>query len=135
MLGDTEVLANLCVPQTELTGAGILEPLLRADSITDVSVTAPDAVWLTMETVCGAPRFVFPTKRRCAGWRSGAGGAWRHADTAIAAVTAISEQPRVAAGPSGPARLAECAGAAGAEQSAGSLTPVCSSGWGNRQTI
>ncbi|BBZ41928.1 TadA family conjugal transfer-associated ATPase [Mycobacterium conspicuum] len=46
MLGDTEVLANLRVLQTELTGAGILEPLLCADGTTDVLVTAPDAVWV-----------------------------------------------------------------------------------------
>ncbi|GAB3007761.1 TadA family conjugal transfer-associated ATPase [Mycobacterium bourgelatii] len=45
MLGDTEVLANLRVLQTELTGAGILEPLLCAEGTTDVLVTAPDAVW------------------------------------------------------------------------------------------
>ena len=46
MLGDTEVLANLRVLETELTGAGILEPLLCADGTTDVLVTAPDAVWV-----------------------------------------------------------------------------------------
>ncbi len=46
MLGDTEVLANLRVLQTELTGAGILEPLLCAHGTTDVLVTAPDAVWV-----------------------------------------------------------------------------------------
>src|SRR5262249_28157006 len=46
MLGDTEVLANLRVLQTELTGAGVLEPLLCADGTTDVLVTAPDAVWV-----------------------------------------------------------------------------------------
>ena len=46
VLGDTEVLANLRVLQTELTGAGILEPLLCADGTTDVLVTAPDAVWV-----------------------------------------------------------------------------------------
>ena len=46
MLGDTEVLANLRVLQTELTGAGILESLLTADGTTDVLVTAPDAVWV-----------------------------------------------------------------------------------------
>lgn len=45
MLGDTEVLANLRLLQTELTGAGILEPLLSAPGTTDVLVTAPDAVW------------------------------------------------------------------------------------------
>ncbi len=46
VLGDTEVLSNLRVVQTELTGAGILEPLLRADGVTDVLVTGPDAVWV-----------------------------------------------------------------------------------------
>ncbi|BBX63840.1 putative conjugal transfer protein [Mycobacterium saskatchewanense] len=46
MLGDTEILANLRVLETELTGAGILEPLLCADGTTDVLVTAPDAVWV-----------------------------------------------------------------------------------------
>lgn len=46
VLGDTEVLRNLRVLQTELTGAGILEPLLRADGTTDVLVTAPDSVWV-----------------------------------------------------------------------------------------
>ena len=46
VLGDTEVLRNLHTLQTELTGVGILEPLLRADGTTDVLVTAPDAVWV-----------------------------------------------------------------------------------------
>lgn len=46
VLGDTEVLTNLQVLQTELTGAGILEPLLCADGTTDVLVTRPDAVWV-----------------------------------------------------------------------------------------
>ncbi|MGY4709777.1 TadA family conjugal transfer-associated ATPase [Mycolicibacterium sp. CBM1] len=46
VLGDTEVLTNLHVLQTELTGAGLLEPLLRAPGTTDVLVTAPDAVWV-----------------------------------------------------------------------------------------
>lgn len=46
ILGDTEVLANLRLLQTELTGAGILDPLLGADGTTDVLVTAPDAVWV-----------------------------------------------------------------------------------------
>lgn len=46
ILGDTEVLSSLRVVQTELTGAGILEPLLRARGVTDVLVTAPDAVWV-----------------------------------------------------------------------------------------
>ncbi|MBY0441886.1 MAG: TadA family conjugal transfer-associated ATPase [Mycobacteriaceae bacterium] len=46
ILGDTEVLANLRVLQTELTGVGILEPLLRAAGTTDVLVIAPDSVWV-----------------------------------------------------------------------------------------
>lgn len=46
VLGDTEMLSNLRVLQTELTGAGILEPLLCAAGTTDVLVTAPDAVWV-----------------------------------------------------------------------------------------
>lgn len=46
LLGDTEVLAGLRTLQTELTGAGILDPLLRGDSTTDVLVTGPDAVWV-----------------------------------------------------------------------------------------
>jgi len=46
VLGDTEVLSNLRTLQTELTGVGILEPLLRAKGTTDVLVTAPDAVWV-----------------------------------------------------------------------------------------
>jgi pilus assembly protein CpaF len=46
VLGDTEVLSSLRVLQTELSGAGILEPLLCADGTTDVLVTAPDAVWV-----------------------------------------------------------------------------------------
>jgi pilus assembly protein CpaF len=46
VLGDREVLSSLRVLQTELTGAGILEPLLCADGTTDVLVTAPDAIWI-----------------------------------------------------------------------------------------
>jgi pilus assembly protein CpaF len=46
VLGDTEMLSNLRVLQTELTGAGVLEPLLCAAGTTDVLVTAPDAVWV-----------------------------------------------------------------------------------------
>lgn len=40
------MLSGLRVLQTELTGAGVLDPLLRADGTTDVLVTAPDAVWV-----------------------------------------------------------------------------------------
>lgn len=46
LLGDTEVLSNLRLLETELTGAGVLEPLLCAPTTTDVLVTAPDAVWI-----------------------------------------------------------------------------------------
>ncbi|MGB3355913.1 MAG: TadA family conjugal transfer-associated ATPase [Mycobacterium sp.] len=46
VLGDTEVLTNLRELQTELVGAGILEPLLCSPGTTDVLVTAPDAVWV-----------------------------------------------------------------------------------------
>ncbi|MCV7259559.1 TadA family conjugal transfer-associated ATPase [Mycobacterium shimoidei] len=46
LLGDTEVLNSLRTLQTELTGAGILEPLLCAEGTTDVLVSAPDAVWV-----------------------------------------------------------------------------------------
>ncbi len=46
VLGGSEVLSNLRLLETELTGAGILEPLLGADGTTDVLVTAPDEVWV-----------------------------------------------------------------------------------------
>ncbi|OBB47130.1 TadA family conjugal transfer-associated ATPase [Mycobacterium sp. 852002-51961_SCH5331710] len=46
VLGDSEVLSGLRLLETELTGAGVLEPLLCAHDTTDVLVTAPDAVWV-----------------------------------------------------------------------------------------
>lgn len=46
MVGDVEVLDHLRLLETELTGAGVLEPLLAADGTTDVLVTAPDQVWI-----------------------------------------------------------------------------------------
>lgn len=46
LLGDTEVLTSLRAVQTELTGAGVLEPLLCAPGTTDVLVTAPERVWV-----------------------------------------------------------------------------------------
>ncbi|MGW0159909.1 TadA family conjugal transfer-associated ATPase [Mycobacterium sp. NPDC003323] len=46
LLGDTEVLSSMRTLQTELTGAGILDPLLRAAETTDVLVTGPDEVWV-----------------------------------------------------------------------------------------
>jgi len=46
LLGDAEVLTSLRLLETELTGAGVLDPLLCADGTTDVLVTAPDSVWV-----------------------------------------------------------------------------------------
>ena len=46
VMGDAAVLNSLRELQTELVGAGILEPLLWAPGTTDVLVTAPDAVWV-----------------------------------------------------------------------------------------
>jgi pilus assembly protein CpaF len=46
VIGDTEILDSLRAVETELTGVGILEPLLRAEGTTDVLVTAPDDVWV-----------------------------------------------------------------------------------------
>ena len=46
LLGDTEVLTSLRAVQTELTGLGVLEPLLDAPGTTDVLVTAPSEVWV-----------------------------------------------------------------------------------------
>nr|WP_090346588.1 TadA family conjugal transfer-associated ATPase [Mycolicibacterium malmesburyense]CRL79206.1 helicase/secretion ATPase [Mycolicibacterium malmesburyense] len=46
VLGDSEVLSGLRLLETELTGAGVLEPLLSACDTTDVLVNAPDAVWV-----------------------------------------------------------------------------------------
>lgn len=46
MLGDIDVLNSLRLLETELTGAGILDPLLRAEGVTDVLVSSPDEVWV-----------------------------------------------------------------------------------------
>lgn len=46
VVGDDEVLRNLRVLETELIGAGILEPLLRMPGTTDVLVTSPSHVWI-----------------------------------------------------------------------------------------
>lgn len=45
VLGDTEILTSLRALETEMCGAGILEPLLNAEGVTDVLVTGPDSVW------------------------------------------------------------------------------------------
>ncbi|CCF61159.1 conserved protein of unknown function [Nocardia cyriacigeorgica GUH-2] len=46
VLGDTDLLRALRLLQTELTGAGVLEPLLHDTKVADVLVTAPDEVWI-----------------------------------------------------------------------------------------
>ncbi len=46
VLGDTDLLAALRVLQTELSGAGLLEALLREPNVADVLVTAPHQVWV-----------------------------------------------------------------------------------------
>ena len=46
VLGDTDLLAALRVLQTELSGAGPLEELLREPNVADVLVTAPHQVWV-----------------------------------------------------------------------------------------
>ncbi|MEO9329651.1 TadA family conjugal transfer-associated ATPase [Gordonia aurantiaca] len=46
VLGDTDLLAALRFLQTELTGAGKLEPLLAEPDIADILVCGPDAVWV-----------------------------------------------------------------------------------------
>ncbi|NEW42378.1 TadA family conjugal transfer-associated ATPase [Nocardia cyriacigeorgica] len=46
VLGDTDLLRALRLLQTELTGAGVLEPLLHDVKVADVLVTAPDEVWI-----------------------------------------------------------------------------------------
>ncbi|MEV5647631.1 TadA family conjugal transfer-associated ATPase [Nocardia sp. NPDC052254] len=46
VLGDTDLLRALRLLQTEMTGAGALEPLLHDARVSDVLVTAPDAVWV-----------------------------------------------------------------------------------------
>ncbi|HET8642917.1 MAG TPA: TadA family conjugal transfer-associated ATPase [Pseudonocardiaceae bacterium] len=46
VLGDTELLAALRLLDSEFTGAGVLQPLLDDPQVTDVLVTAPDAVWV-----------------------------------------------------------------------------------------
>lgn len=46
VLSDAEMLDNLRLLETELTGAGLLDPLLVEVGITDVLVNAPDDVWV-----------------------------------------------------------------------------------------
>jgi pilus assembly protein CpaF len=44
--GETELVPVLRMLQSEIVGAGPLEPLLRDPAVTDVLVNAPDAVWV-----------------------------------------------------------------------------------------
>ncbi|MFR9752609.1 TadA family conjugal transfer-associated ATPase [Nocardia sp. 004] len=46
VLSDTDLLRALRLLQTEMTGVGVLEPLLHDPHIADVLVTGPDAVWI-----------------------------------------------------------------------------------------
>ena len=46
VLGDTDLLHALRTLQTEMTGAGVLEPLLHDPAVADVLVTGPEAVWI-----------------------------------------------------------------------------------------
>ncbi len=46
VLGDTSLMALVRVLQSELTGAGPLEALLRDPAVTDVLVNSPRAVWM-----------------------------------------------------------------------------------------
>ena len=44
--GDTELLSVLRALQSEIGGAGVLDPLLADLEVTDVLVNAPDEVWV-----------------------------------------------------------------------------------------
>lgn len=46
VLGDTDVLAKLRTLQTELSGVGILEPLLCTPGVSDILVASPQEVWI-----------------------------------------------------------------------------------------
>ncbi len=50
MLGDTDLLAALQFLQTELVGAGKLEPLLAQEGIADILVVGPRHVWIDCGT-------------------------------------------------------------------------------------
>jgi pilus assembly protein CpaF len=46
LLGDRAVLTAVRAATDELSGAGVLEPLLRMPGVTDVLVNGPDSVWI-----------------------------------------------------------------------------------------
>lgn len=60
VLGDTDLLRALRLLQTEMTGAGLLEPLLQDPRVADVLVTAPDAVWIDRGRGLERTPVVFP---------------------------------------------------------------------------
>jgi pilus assembly protein CpaF len=60
LVGDADVLTALRMLQQEFLGAGVLEPLLRDDEVTDVLVTAPDAVWVDRGSGAERSAIVFP---------------------------------------------------------------------------
>ncbi|MFI6957972.1 TadA family conjugal transfer-associated ATPase [Nocardia sp. NPDC050408] len=60
VLGDTDLLRALRLLQTEMTGAGLLEPLLHDPRVADVLVTAPDAVWIDRGRGLERTSVVFP---------------------------------------------------------------------------
>ncbi|MEI2641629.1 MAG: hypothetical protein V9G10_04675 [Candidatus Nanopelagicales bacterium] len=46
VLPETTVVEVVQSLRTEMTGLGVLEPLVRAAGVTDVLVNAPDSVWI-----------------------------------------------------------------------------------------
>lgn len=60
VVGDADVLAALRLLRREFVGAGPLDPLLRAEGVTDVLVTAPDQVWLDGDDGLRRTDVVFP---------------------------------------------------------------------------
>ncbi|MCX5043166.1 TadA family conjugal transfer-associated ATPase [Aldersonia sp. NBC_00410] len=60
VLGDTDLLRALRMLQTELTGAGPLEPLLADPQVSDVLVSGPDAVWVDRGGGLQPAAVVFP---------------------------------------------------------------------------
>ncbi|MBV7294488.1 TadA family conjugal transfer-associated ATPase [Corynebacterium sp. TAE3-ERU12] len=46
VIGDAELLRMVRTMRDELTGAGVLDPLLRLPGVTDILVTSPDEVWI-----------------------------------------------------------------------------------------
>jgi pilus assembly protein CpaF len=60
VLGDTDLLRVLRQLQTEMTGAGVLEPLLHDPLVSDVLVTAPDSVWVDRGDGLQRTPVVFP---------------------------------------------------------------------------